>query len=149
MLEVTSEAQAKKGDVCGMSDQLVAEVYWRKAVESLAGAQSECASARYSNCANRAYYAAFQAAISTLLQNGIRHPAGRWPHTFVQSEFVGKLINRRRSFPSELRGTLAELQSVRHRADYGGAMIARSDAARSLSQSQKFIDAVAERGGWQ
>ena len=55
-----------------MSDQLVAEVYWRKAVESLAGAQSECASARYSNCANRAYYAAFQAAISTLLQNGIR-----------------------------------------------------------------------------
>ena len=62
---------------------------------------------------------------------------------------VRRVINRRRSFPSELRGTLAELQSVRHRADYGGAMIARSDAARSLSQSQKFIDAVAERGGWQ
>ena len=49
-----------------MTADLSAELYLRKALESLAGAESECANRRFSNCANRAYYAAFQAAISAL-----------------------------------------------------------------------------------
>lgn len=37
-----------------------------KARESLAGAESEFSNERYNNCANRAYYAVFQAAIVAL-----------------------------------------------------------------------------------
>jgi uncharacterized protein (UPF0332 family) len=58
-----------------------------KAAESLAGATSEFVNGRYDNVANRAYYAALQAAIAALDLAGI-HPPGagvEWSHTFVQS----------------------------------------------------------------
>ena len=56
--------------------------YLEKAIESLAGAESEHANKRYNNCANRCYYAMFQAAIAALIAAGIR-PTGdrdRWEH---------------------------------------------------------------------
>ena len=45
--------------------------FLNKSEESLAGAESEYANDRYDNCANRCYYACFQAAIAALLQAGI------------------------------------------------------------------------------
>ena len=50
-------------------------VFLLKAEESLSGAESEFANERYNSCANRCYYACFQAAIAALLTEGIR-PAG-------------------------------------------------------------------------
>jgi uncharacterized protein (UPF0332 family) len=47
-------------------------IYLMKAEECLAGAASELVNQRYNNCANRSYYAAFQAAVSALIQAGIR-----------------------------------------------------------------------------
>jgi len=47
-----------------------------KAQESVAGAESEFAAERYNNCANRCYYACFQAAIHALLKAGIQ-PQGK------------------------------------------------------------------------
>ncbi len=41
--------------------------YLDKAIESLAGAESEFANRRYNNCANRCYYGMFQAAIAALI----------------------------------------------------------------------------------
>jgi uncharacterized protein (UPF0332 family) len=115
-------------------------------MDSLAGTQSEFDSERFNNSANRAYYAAFQAAISAMLRHGIRRADGKWPHTFVQSEFNGKLIKRQRRYPSRLRETLAKLQLLRHRADYQGATISRSDARLALRLSGELLDAV-EHGG--
>ncbi len=66
-------------------------VYLAKARESLAGAESELANGRYNNCANRCYYACFQAAVAALVQHGIRPPGGQraaWGHAFVQAQFV-------------------------------------------------------------
>jgi len=40
------------------------EIYLAKALESLEGAESELANRRYNNCANRCYYASFQAAVA-------------------------------------------------------------------------------------
>jgi uncharacterized protein (UPF0332 family) len=117
-------------------------LYWRKAIESLTGAESEFSNGRYNNAVNRAYYAAFQAAITALLREGIRARDGRWAHTFVQSEFVGKLINRRHRYPSDLRETLSNLQLLRHNADYRGATIRRDDANRALGRSRAFVEAV-------
>jgi uncharacterized protein (UPF0332 family) len=74
------------------------EFYLAKAQESLAGAESEFANGRYNNCANRSYYACFQAAIAALLHAGIqpRSPQGQWGHDFVQAELIGQLINRQK-----------------------------------------------------
>jgi uncharacterized protein (UPF0332 family) len=66
-------------------------IYVAKAEESLRTAESEFANGRYNSCANRCYYACFQAAIAALLAEGIR-ARGQWSHAFVQGQFVGVLI---------------------------------------------------------
>lgn len=45
----------------------IAELYLAKALESLAGSESEFANQRHNNCANRCYFACFQAAITALI----------------------------------------------------------------------------------
>jgi uncharacterized protein (UPF0332 family) len=67
-----------------MSDDQNADLYLDKAIESLTGAESELANGKYNNATNRAYYAAFQAAIAALLRDGIQARDDRWAHTFVQ-----------------------------------------------------------------
>jgi HEPN domain len=73
------------------------DVFLQKALESLDGAESEYVNDRYNNCANRAYYACFQAALYALKQAGVRSPGSRveWGHDLVQAQFIGQLINRR------------------------------------------------------
>jgi uncharacterized protein (UPF0332 family) len=66
-----------------------ADIYLAKAAESLLTAESEFDHGRYNSCANRCYYACFQAAIAAMLRDGIRSSNDQWPHTFVQSVFVG------------------------------------------------------------
>lgn len=129
-----------------MSENRDAEAYLAKARESLEGAGSEFEQGRYNNCANRAYYAAFQAAISAMLREGIVRADDKWPHAYVQSEFSGRLINQRLRYPAEFGGTLAKLQLLRHRADYRGATISRSDARIALGQSSEFVQAIRHGG---
>jgi uncharacterized protein (UPF0332 family) len=129
-----------------MSDDQNAELSWRKAIESVSGAESELSYGRFNNATNRAYYAAFQAAVSALLDEGVRSRDGRWAHTFVQAEFVGKLINRRRRYPPELRATLSELLRLRHRADYSGTTRKRADATKAVRLSREFVDAIRPGG---
>src|SRR5215213_4710959 len=81
-------------------------IYSAKATESLLAAESEYVNGRYNSCANRCYYACFQAAIMALLREGIR-PRGQWSHEFVHAQFVGVLINQRKRYDSDLRPKLA------------------------------------------
>ena len=46
-------------------------IFLDKAAESFAGAESELANGRFNNCANRCYYACFQAAIVALLRHQV------------------------------------------------------------------------------
>jgi uncharacterized protein (UPF0332 family) len=115
-------------------------------MESLAGAESEFAQARLNNCANRAYYAAFQAAIAALLENDIHASGSRWPHEFVHAEFADRLVNRRYVYPSALRRTLQDLQRIRHQADYWGGTITRAQARHSVRLSREFVQAISPRG---
>jgi uncharacterized protein (UPF0332 family) len=122
-------------------------LYLAKAEESVAGAESELANGRYNNSANRCYYACFQAAIAALLRTGIAPISGRgqWGHDFVQGEFVGLLVNRRKLYPTELRDTLALNLKVRQAADYGLDQVTEAQASRALRRTQRFVAAV-ERG---
>ena len=82
-----------------------ATLYLAKAEESVAGAEGELANGSYNNCANRCYYACFQAGIVALIGAGITHSSGlgQWGHDFVQGELVGRLVNCRKRYPTELR----------------------------------------------
>jgi hypothetical protein len=104
--------------------------YLAKATESLSSAETDFAAARYNSCANRAYYACFQAAIAALLSASIRpnNPREEWSHEFVQSQFNGLLINRRKLYAMSLRRTLILLANsgIRYRSHYKDAVASGS-----------------------
>jgi uncharacterized protein (UPF0332 family) len=121
-------------------------IYLAKAAESLLTAESEFVNGRYNSCANRCYYACFQAAIAALLLEGIR-PAGQWSHAFVQAQLVGVLINQRKRYDPELRRVLSDNQSLRDQADYRPELITAIQASRALRRTRVFVAAVRQRGG--
>ena len=121
-------------------------IYLIKAAESLQTAESELVNGRYNSCANRCYYACFQAAIAALLSEGIR-PRGQWNHEFVQAQFVGALINQRHLYETPLRRVLADNQILRVQADYRAALVTATQARRALARTQTFVDAIRQRGG--
>jgi uncharacterized protein (UPF0332 family) len=121
-------------------------IYLTKAIESLLTAESEFANGRYNSCANRSYYACFQAAIAAILKEGIR-PAGQWNHPFVHAQFVGVLINQRKRYESELRRVLADNQSLRDKADYRPEFVTATQASRALRRTRLFVTAIRQRGG--
>lgn len=124
------------------------ELFLAKARESLNGAESELTNARFNNCANRAYYATFQGAIAALIRGGIQPTTARfaWGHAFVQSQFNGQLINRRRQFPTNLRETLGRTLILRQRADYESQPVSRPQALRAVQLAREFVGAVEGRG---
>jgi uncharacterized protein (UPF0332 family) len=130
-----------------MSEPVI-EIYLLKAEDCLAGAASEYANGRYDNCANRAYYACFQAAIAALLREGIRPPgqATRWGHEFVQARFVGDLMNRRRMYPAQMREALFRGMELRLTADYKTERVSAIQASRQVARARAFVDAIIAKG---
>jgi uncharacterized protein (UPF0332 family) len=122
----------------------LAEILLRKAEESLAGAESEFANRRFNNCANRCYYACYQAAIYALIRAGIRSPgrSGTWGHDFVQAQFNGELIGRRKRYSSQLRDALRQTYALREKADYELDLVTEVRAARALRKAAEFVDSV-------
>jgi uncharacterized protein (UPF0332 family) len=127
-----------------MSD--VHQVFLIKAEESLAGAEDEFTRGRYNNCANRCYYCCFQGAIWALSEARIRpvNSQAGWGHAFVQAQFVGQLINRRKLYPSGLRETLTRLLVLRHVADYATDSVSQTQASRALrrARGRKLMNAT-------
>src|SRR5918993_4466816 len=121
-------------------------IYLTKATENLLTAESEFINGRYNSCANRCYYACFQAAIAALLNESIR-PAGQWNHQFVHAKFVGVLINQRKRYDAQLRRVLSDNQSLRDRADYRPEFVTDTQASRALRLTRLFMTAVRQNGG--
>src|SRR3989441_2474073 len=121
-------------------------IYLVKATESIQTAESEFANGRYNSCANRCYYACFQAAIAAILAEGIR-ARGQWSHEFVQGQFVGVLINQRDLYETQLRRVLSDNQNLREKADYRPELVNATQASRALRRTRTFVAAVRQRGG--
>lgn len=121
--------------------------YLSKARESLTSAEVDYAAGRYNSCANRAYYACFQAAVAALLTEGLRppNPRGEWSHEFVQSQFNGLLIARRKRYPVTLRRILRDTIEVREKADYTPSAVSARVAGRVLSAAHSFVRAIEEQ----
>lgn len=127
--------------VCYASTMDDASIFLAKAEASLAGAKSELDHRRFDNCANRSYYACFQAAVAVLSNVGVQPGGrdGRWGHDFVQARFVGDLINRRKVLGGEHRDTLERLFIVRQIADYKGSQISETQAVRGLRRTRNLL----------
>jgi uncharacterized protein (UPF0332 family) len=121
-----------------------AAAYLAKAAESLETAESEFDSGRYNSCANRCYYACFQAAIAALTREGIQS-RGRWTHESVQAQFAGQLINRRKRFGAELGQVLTDNRALRSVADYQPKHVTEVQAGRALRKAHTFVAAVRQR----
>ncbi len=121
-----------------------ATIFLAKAEASLAGAERELQQGRFDNCANRSYYACFQAAVAALIQAGFG-PSGKdgdWSHSAVQTLFVGELINRGKRYPASIRSTLVHNMRLRHDGDYSTANVGEVQARRAVSRSRDFVAAV-------
>lgn len=92
------DSTSQQGYNCSMTT----EEFLAKGEESLAGAESEFANGRYNDCASRCYYACFEGAIRVLLRAGIQPsgPGAERGHAFVQAQFVGHFIHRRKQYPA-------------------------------------------------
>ena len=123
-------------------------IFLIKGVESLAGAESEFVNGRFNNCANRCYYACFQAAVAALLRENV-HPAGdsQWAHPFVHARFAGTLVHSRKLHPSGLRDTLPQNLMLRQRADYEEQHITETQAYRALRRTREFLELIRASGG--
>ncbi len=97
----------------------------------------------YNASANRAYYAAFQAAIAALLRFGIEFD--RSSHKSVQATFSGELIGRRKIFPAEMKQVLLELQLIRTDADYKERNISKKVSSSQLKTAADFVQTIEER----
>jgi uncharacterized protein (UPF0332 family) len=122
-------------------------LFLEKALESLAGAEREFADGRYNNAANRCYYACFQAAVVALTSVGIHPRGGEWSHAFVPAAFDGELINRRKLYPTDLRGVLGKNQILRLKADYRESTTSQAEANRALRRARAFVQAIQASGG--
>lgn len=115
--------------------------FLEKAIQSLAGAESEFNRGRYDNTANRCYYSCFQAAIAALQRAEIL-PSGKWEHVFVQSRFEGQLVYRRKLYPTELRGTLEHCYTLRAKGDYDEDPVTETEAYRTLRRARTLVQTI-------
>jgi uncharacterized protein (UPF0332 family) len=115
-----------------------------KAEESLASAGDDLAAARYNACARNAYYAAFQAAVAALKAEGVG-PRGRWGHDFVQAEFQGRLVYRRKLYDARFRTVLSDLFARRSRADYSEDRITAQQARASVTEAAAMLREIKRR----
>ena len=131
-----------------MSDNQSVDSYLRKVDESLSGAESEYVNGRFNNCANRAYYACFQAAVAALVRAGIGPSgSGRYDHDAVQAQFVGELINRRHRYSPEFRDTFERLLRLREIADYRTDVATETQTVRAIRRARAFVEAVRQGSG--
>jgi uncharacterized protein (UPF0332 family) len=141
------DGRDQQKEIGNMSE--VSDAFLTRAAESLAGAESEFDHARYNNAANREYFACFHAAIAALDLAGVRSPDGKreWTHAFVQAQFSGLLVNRRKRYSAEMRDTLNTARTLRERADYDTQPVGATQVARTLRRVRAFVATVAEREG--
>jgi len=114
-----------------------------KAKENITVAEWSYESGHYNASANRAYYAAFQAAVAALVNADIikNH---RISHSAVQSLFVTELTRRRKIYPSHLKSYLPDLQDIRDDADYKLQSVSKKKALLQLKKAREFVELITQ-----
>lgn len=111
-----------------------------KARENLAAAEICLENNLFNASANRAYYAGFHAAVCALMARGIKKD--KLDHKWVQAEFCGRLIKRRKVYPAKVKAHLMDMQNIRNLADYKMQKIGRNTARKQLLMARELISLV-------
>lgn len=115
-------------------------IFTRKADENIKAAELLFENQMHNASANRAYYAAFHAAIAALANLGI--PVERIGHDTLQSKFSSELIRKRKVYPARFKSYLPNLQEVRDIADYETKFISKKMAERQIKKAKEYVEAI-------
>lgn len=113
-----------------------------RAQENLADAEAAYEAERYNASANRAYYAAFHAAIAALIHFG---QMPNIDHAPVRAGFSKYLINEKKIFPANMTNMLKLIMEVRSEADYAEVGVSRKTAQGQLKMAKQFVETVLSR----
>jgi len=114
------------------------EIFKAKALENIKVAEIAFENNCFNASANRAYYAAFHAAIALLYSIGLEP---KIDHRTIQSLFAEQFVNRRKVFSSKHKGVLENLQEKRNDADYKFG-VSKKVAKNHLATAKEFINDV-------
>lgn len=117
------------------------EIFLAKSKENIQAAEMLFERQLFNASVNRAYYAAFHAAIAALLHEGVLQME-RVSHAATQAMFNSELIQRRKRYPSHLSSYLVDMRGVRDDADYKTKLISQKMASRQLRKAREFVEAL-------
>lgn len=115
-------------------------IFLTKAKRNMQAAQLLFDNQMFDESANRAYYAAFQAALAALAAIGIQ--TARMSHEAAQANFNTELIHRRKIYPSHFKSYLLDLQATRQEADYELKFVSKRAASRQIKKAKEFVERV-------
>lgn len=115
-------------------------IFLEKAKRNIRAAQLLFDNELYDESANRAYYAAFQAALAMLSTLDLR--IEKINHEAAQSIFNREFIHRRKIFPGKFKSYLLDLLFVRNNADYKPIFISKKRASRQIKKAKDFLERV-------
>ncbi len=118
------------------------DLFLHRSAQNLQAAELLLNAALYDASANRAYYAAFDAAFVACLHFGVPIVPD---HAKVLSAFCGELVARRKIFPADMKKMLYDLQQNRIRADYGNAALSKNVAQTSMKTAITIVSTITEK----
>ena len=113
-----------------------------KANENLAAAQLCFDHGHFNACANRLYYAMFQAGIAAMVKHGLLQPNAQVGHDWLQANFSGQLIKHRKVFPAKFRSYLSEAYLLRVVADYEMRPAGKDNVSRQFKKAKEFVTVI-------
>ena len=113
-----------------------------RAQASLRAAELCLENGLFDSAANRAYFAAFQAAICALESQGVNRK--EWSHKSVHSDFVQRFVRRRKIVPASFASALPNLMRLRHIGDYQQAGVSQRAAERAVRLAREFVQLLAK-----
>ena len=116
-------------------------IFLEKSLENLAVAEWAFENGYYNACANRAYYAMFQAAVAALANVGITSKTETLDHGWVQGMFARELTRRRKMFPG-MGSYLNDVRLVLNIADYEQEKVNRRRASQALRVAKAMVEAI-------
>lgn len=121
---------------------MLQQIWIAKSRENLAVAEWCFLQRHHNACANRLYYAMFQAGFAVLLKYGIVPPKGKIGHGWLQANFSQQLIKKRKLFPAKFRSYLNDAQAVRNIADYEPFHVRNRVILREIKKTREFLQAI-------
>ncbi len=125
------------------------EIWLEKSTENLLAAEVCFKGGHFNACANRLYYAMFQAGIAALEKFRVKLPEKVVGHGWVQATFSEQLIRRRKIFPAKFSSYLTDAYRVREIADYRMSSISKKVVSRELRKANEFLASIKKETGYE